>query len=152
MKERKLEAACMDALREGLPGCNLWKIHDLTTGGQPDLEVAWHGHTTKLEFKLLKRDENVHDKWEDGRQLITCVRYEQQTARCWVVAWRQPYRQGSGSGASTYIYRPTALLNRKVPPEKRGDTMLKLWEHGVAWYEGVRFDVVVNLIRETHML
>ena len=148
MNERKHEAKCMEELRQGLLHAWLWKIRDITTGGQPDLEVAWNGHTTKLEFKVLKGDETVQDKWEDERQLVTLVRYEQQTQRAWLVAWRPKHKDFP---AATYIYRPTALLGGKVPPAKRCDTFYDLWNFGVAWWPEVRYDVVTDLIRTTHV-
>jgi len=148
MSERKHEAKCMEELRKALPFALLWKIRDTTTGGQPDLEVAWNQNTTKIEFKVLKGNETIHDKWEDERQLITLVRYEQQTGLAWAVAWRPKYKKFE---AATYIYRPTALLGKHIPPAKAWDGPRALWENGVAWVPGVRYDVVAELIRGTHV-
>jgi len=155
MKERDHERKCMALFTTYLPTANLWKINDTVTGGQPDLEIAWNGHTTKIEFKVLKKDETVHDKWEDQRQLITCVRYEQQTQRCWVVAFRNLDRR-TDRDAETLIYRPTKLLNRALPTtdgfdDDNGKKYSVLWQRGVIRLQGINYLGVLNLIRNTHL-
>jgi len=112
MIEKNLVSACMSILAHELPRAVIYRVADRFTGGRPDLEVAWGGTTSYLEFKYLIKDETVHDKWEDARQLVTCVRLEQQTGRCWVVAYRKAYRERPDE---TIIYRPTKLLNRQIP-------------------------------------
>ena len=158
MTERDLEKACIGVIKHALPGAYVWKIHDLVTGGQPDLEVNWNGATTKIEFKVLKRDESIHQKWEDARQLITCVRYEVQTGRCWVVAYRKGDRRVNRPDA-TFIYRPTRLLDGKVPTpfkwEFSGHVGYRfsdrLWQCGVVQLPGFAHDAVAAIIRQTHL-
>lgn len=145
----------MAELARQLPGCLLWKIRDTTTGGQPDLEVCWNEATTKLEFKLLKGHESIHDKWEDGRQLATLVRYEQTTKRAWVVA----YRRGSKRACpdETLLYRPTSLLHGRVPEtaylgvRTNEQFAIRLWNEGVIRCVGWRHDLVASLVRQTHV-
>lgn len=152
-QERKLESACMGELERQLPHVLLWKIRDQTTGGQPDLEINWNGATTKIEFKVLKGDETIHDKWEDERQLITLVRYEQQTGRSWAVAWRVATR--ASKLTETILYVPTRLLRRELPTPCDWKTTVRLacclWEKGAIRYSGIRHDVVVELIKQTHI-
>lgn len=155
MNERDLERRCMDVFRRELSGCYLWKIHDEVTGGQPDLEVNWRSATTKLEFKLLRENETVHDKWADGRQLMTCVRYERATGRCWIIAYRQGVASDRTAAETTLIYRPTGLLNGRVPQPEGFDQnnsmrFKLLWERGVIRLRGFDHKNVANLIRFTH--
>jgi len=155
MKERKLEKSLVRHLEQRLPRAVLWHIHDETTGGQPDMEVAWRMHTSKFEFKKLETDEQtVHDKWEDERQLITLVRYEEVTSRAWVVCWRTGRKVSS---EATIIYRPTVLLNRGLPkPELVHPTtpslglMHSLWSHGAVLTPGISHALVQRIILETH--
>jgi hypothetical protein len=144
----------MDAIEAGCPGALLWKINDRLTGGRPDLEVAWRGHTSKIEFKLLKKDENIHQKWEDERQLVTCVKYERQTHHCWIVAYRMAAFERPNT---TLIYRPTKLLDRAIPEptfrHKREFVQtdcLHLWDHGVLEFEGFAHGAIVRLLHFTH--
>ena len=151
MTERELEKKTMGVLEATLaPPVGLWKIHDNVTGGQPDLEVCWNEYTSKIEFKKLKGDETVHDKWEDERQLITLVRYEETTRRGWVVCFAQRDRQHR----ETLIYRPTRLLRGNLPTDgilfDYTQLALALWEKGVIRCEGFRQDVVARLIWQTH--
>lgn len=157
MKERDLENRCMEKLEARLPTkCHLWKIHDEVTAGQPDLEINYKGFTTKIEFKVLKKDETIHDKWEDERQLITCLRYEQTTTRCWVVAFKQHDRRFPKSEDETIIYRPSALLDRKIPEAVFIDRapvavdFCRLWDVGAIRFRGFNYDAIVALIRTTH--
>lgn len=155
MTEREYETQCMGELERRLPRVLLWKIHDTVTGGQPDLEINWNGATTKIEFKKLKATESIHNKWEDGRQLVTLVRYEQQTTRAWVVAYVPPDRRFKGDVGETRIYRPTKLLNRAEPQapmhEERMHIAIALWDVGMIRCSGIRHDIVARLIRETHI-
>lgn len=157
MKEKDLERQCMGLLKDTLGGVQLWKIRDEVTAGQPDLEVAWGGHTTKIEFKLLKKDENIHDKWEDQRQLIACVRYEQQTQRCWVVAYRAAYKRDERP-ETTLIYRPTTLLDRRIPSpwhvrteDDYAQISHRLWTWGAIQCAGFDHRAVLTLIQQTHV-
>ena len=140
-----------------LYGCDTWKICDRMTGGLPDLEVNWNGFTSKIEFKYLRRDEeNIHDKWEDGRQLVTCVKYERTTQRCWVVAFMAPSVKYRRTVEHTIIYRPSALLGEKQPrdPQCRASfttrELPELWTQGVIRLEGYNHTGLTNLIRLTH--
>jgi len=153
MSETKLVTKCREQLTVELPNVLLWKICDRMTGGQPDLEINWNGATSKIEFKVLHRNETVHDKWEDERQPITCVRYEQQTGRCWVVAFQQPYPKGERHLAYTLIYRPTGLLDGKVPAADVSYEMnaAALWEKNVIRLVGFNHHAIAQLIRQTHI-
>lgn len=166
MKEKDYVAKCVEQLERFLPGAFIWKIADQATGGIPDLEVDWHGATTKIEFKLLKKAEQLHDKWEDGRQLVTCVQLEKATGRCWVVVFQKASVAHDRGIDFTYIYRPTALLNRKIPIVNVGmlhsqwklesayelddDSCLDLWDQGVLRFNGMNYKAVVDLILRTH--
>lgn len=156
MTEHDLVDECQVDLKARLPFCFLWKIADRMTGGIPDLEINWNNHTTKIEFKLMKRGENIHQKWEDERQLITCVRYEQQTSRCWVVAYQQASTRFKRVQDYTIIYRPTKLLNAQVPEADEtfdsigpGNLPL-LWSAGVIRLSGFNHRAVSTLIKFTH--
>lgn len=156
MTERDLEKQLQSVLTHRLPGCNLWKICDQQTGGQPDLEVNWDGATTKLEFKFLGPHEDLHKKWEDGRQLQTCVKYERTTGRCWVVAFvRANKKRGDLVQPKTRIYRPTALMFGQLPElypalPHWGSLAAILWNRGVIEVPGFNHDAIVELIKQTH--
>lgn len=155
MSENKLVKLCRENLDAELPGVWHWKICDRMTGGIPDVDIAWAGATSKIEFKYLVKDETVHDKWEDGRQLVTCVQLECATSRCWVVAyqrkckWREEDR--------TIIYRPTALLEGKLPkPSMIGiraneQWAARLWDEGCVTMTGFDHHAIASLIRMTHV-
>lgn len=141
------------------PPLVLWKIHDTTTGGQPDLEVNWHEHVTKIEFKVLRKLEIIHDKWEDARQLVTLRQYEAATSRAWVVAYCLRVPMGGLNRTfhdETIIYRPSALADKRVPTSELlrdqwdPHDAIALWDQGVIGYRGVRHDMVAALIYETH--
>ena len=159
--ERKLEAACMQTLEHELPGCWVWKINSMTQGGLPDLEVAWRGHTTKIEFKLLKKAETVQTKWEDQRQLFTLKRYQEQTERAWVVAYRCASKKHGREDDDTLLYKPSALLNDALPEPDEGVTTYvlnhparlseRLWTLGVVRLPGFNHQAVVELVRQTHV-
>lgn len=158
MKERDLERGCWAVLQAKLaPMPLLWHINDQATGGLPDTEVVWNGHTTKLEFKKLKNDQTIHDVWEDARQLLTCVQYERASGgRCWVVA----FQRRKGLPDRCIIYRPTKLLNKAVPhPETAWDAINNwptlfesLWNRGALAIQGWPAGnlLIAALIRETH--
>lgn len=155
--ERKLEAACMETLDRELAYCWLWKINSMTQGGLPDLEIAWHGHTTKIEFKLLKGAETIHQKWEDQRQLLTLVRYEQQTQRSWAVAFQKGKKKKYDDQDSTIIYKPSSLLNDQLPmaqwadPMKPVEFLQDLWNNGAIRFEGFNHRAIAELVRQTHV-
>lgn len=155
MTEHSLVDDCQFQLTNQLLGVHLWKIADGFTGGKPDLEVNWAGHTTKIEFKFLRKNETVHDKWADDRQLIECVKYENTTGRCWVVAYRAALKKANRK-ESTIIYRPSALLHGKLPVAEVWSMSLdvfasRLWEQGVILFEGFNHMAVERLIRQTHI-
>jgi hypothetical protein len=160
MKEKDLEQKVMRECELLMPRCELWKIHDTVTGGRPDLEVAWSGQTSKIEFKLLKKGENIHDKWEDERQLITMYRYEQQTFRGYVVAFQLKSVQHGREHDLTHIYRPKALLDRKIPKASvYFDSIPYPWQslwldnfqsEGVITLLGLRPDLVALFIKCNH--
>jgi hypothetical protein len=153
MTERALEKACMHTISQALVGARLWKIRDTTTAGQPDFEVAWNGHTTKIECKVLRRQQTVHDVWEDPRQLVTCAAYARATGRCWVVAWRMPHRDRATP--ETLIYDPRRLTNGAHPHPLGSDHPLDvigmIARTGVARVDGYDHMSVVRLIRQTHV-
>jgi hypothetical protein len=109
--------------------------------------VVWNGHTTKIEFKKLRGSQNIHHVWEDGRQLITCVKYERASGgRCWIVAY-------SEKAKLTLIYRPSALLDKKIPvPANKTMNFELLWNRGALQIDGISEGhiAVAELIRETH--
>lgn len=158
MTERELEKKCHEMLRKKLtPMPLLWHIHDETTGGQPDTEVVWNGHTSKIEFKKLKEGESIHKKWEDGRQLITLVQYERASSgRAWVVVYEK--RKGNPHGDRTIIYRPSKLLNQQEPTpfyvglDTKDVAMDRLWNRGGIYVIGFvpGHELVARLIQETH--
>jgi hypothetical protein len=158
MTERDLERNAIRHLESKLtPPRNVWKISDTATGGQPDLEVAYGGHTSKIEFKLIKKGECIHDKWEDGRQLITLYRYEQATGRAWAILFRAANVAYDRGENETIIYRPSKLLNLKVPTAGStrrtpltDDDMKVLWHDGVLRLAGWNYEGIVDLIRLTH--
>lgn len=152
MTERTLEAATIRALKRECPGALVWKIRDAATGGLPDLEVAWRGATTKIEFKMLRKGQTIHDTWEDARQLETLQRYERATGRAFVVAW-------SPAEHCTSVYRPLALREGRVPllgpcqdsaRVMTRDTYEQLYYIGGWRFQGVGPIPVVTLIQETH--
>lgn len=152
MKESDLVKACCLHAMSALPGVFIWKIADRCTGGIPDVEFDWNGATTKIEFKLLKKNETIHDKWEDGRQLTTCVRLEQQTGRCWVVAYQKAHASRPNQ---TLIYRPTALLDGKIPSCRdwvsKAGIAADVWQAGGVKLPGFDHATVVQLIKQTHV-
>lgn len=157
MNERDLEKACTSEIERQCYNALTWKIHDEVTGGQPDLEVAWNGHTTKLEFKLIREKEaegDLHKKWEDGRQLATLIRYEQMTGRAWLVVYQ--VHNARKKWHETRIYRPLKLLREQVPQaEKVFDglgpgNLIDLWQRGVIRLSGLNHGGVATLIRLTH--
>lgn len=158
MKERQLESRCMQTLEQllGRP-LILWKIADCNTGGQPDLEIACRGATTKIEFKLTKKGECIHDKWEDPRQLVTLYNYERTTGRAWAVFFRAANEAYDRPINDTLIYRPSKLLDKKIPTH--GDRSLTsisevdlttLWHDGVIRLAGFNYAAIADLIKLTH--
>ena len=158
MTERDHEKAQMRALESVMPGALVWKIHDTVTGGQPDLEVNWRGATSKLELKVLRETQNIHDVWEDQRQLHTCWRYEQTTGRCWVIAYR--HRSKFFPEPVTRIYKPSRLLHEGLPQASESrefalchgsDLLTTLWHDGVLELTGWDYRAVATLVRMTHV-
>lgn len=157
MTERDHEKAQMRAFETAMPGSLVWKINDHVTGGQPDLEVNWRNATSKLELKVLRKTQTIHDVWEDQRQLHTCWRYEQTTGRCWVVAYRH---RSEFFQPVTRIYRPAKLLHEGLPQPSqthefmvcRGmDLLTTLWHDGVLELTGWDYQAVATLVRMTHV-
>ena len=157
MKERDLERSCKRVLEASFNPVFVWKISDNNSGGMPDTEVSALGATTKMEFKLIKKGENIHDKWEDNRQLITLYTYERTTQRSWVVLWRAANLAYDRGEDETLIYRPSSLLDGKIPAHGKTirtnltDVHLKtLWHDGVIRLEGFNHAAIADLIRMTH--
>lgn len=167
MIERDLEKRLFSELEKVLrPPLNLWKIRDEVTVGQPDMEVSWNGSTTKLELKYVHPGERIHDKWHpppsdgnDSRQLMSCVKYEQATSRCWVVAFceHKPGKSRSTIWTETIVYRPTALLHGKDPVEGEYDVRMsepvdlrRLWTAGHLRFDGYNMHGIAGLIMGTH--
>ena len=154
MSETKLVKTCREVLEVELLGVFLWKVCDRMTGGIPDVFIGWNGATTMIEFKYLKKDETVHQKWEDGRQLVTCVKLEGVTGRCWVVAYQKKCQWREHD--QTIIYRPTALLDLKTPkPSVMGYRVgeqwaARLWDEGCVIMQGFDHRAIASLIRQTH--
>jgi len=153
MNEHTLENRCMDVLKAGLPGVLLWKIADRFTLGKPDHEINWSGHTTKIEFKLLRNGEGIHDQLAPD-QLVSCIEYENTTQKCWIVAWVEPVPR-KDILAHTLIFKPSVLYPDKQPrtmvrSKWNEHTVLALWQEGVISFAGYNHDAVLNLIKATH--
>lgn len=156
MTEHDLVDAFQRQLKIQLPTALVWKINDRSSGGKPDLEVNCSGATTKIEFKHLIRNETLHDVWEDERQPITCLRYEQTTGRCWIVCYREAYKKAGRMIVDTLIYKPSAVFGGKLPEPRvepvSSDVLARvLWADGVLRLPGYAHHAVITIIKQTHV-
>ncbi len=155
MTEHDLVASCRDRLTANLPGAFWWKVNDNRTGGIPDAFIAFSQAVSMIEFKFMKKGENIHQKWEDERQLVTCVKLENALGRCWVVAYRDAWKLGGREWESTIIYRPSRLLHDAIPETQEwshesSPFLTTLWNEGVVKFPGYNHAAVAALIRGTH--
>ena len=147
MRERSVNIELMTVARRWLPGVHIIKHCDKFTVGVPDNSFSWAGSTSWLEIKVLRGNKTVHDELGPG-QLETCQKLEQQTGRCWIVAYRFRDKR-------VLIYRPTALARGELPdttppPLKKWDDIGRRAWGGAIHFEGFDHRSVVELIRQTH--
>jgi hypothetical protein len=149
MNEARLETACMKVLDQRLaPLPVVLKHANAAASGLPDRSISWNGNTTWIEFKVLRKNETIHDVIKNARQLITCCQLERATRRCWFVVYTHDDH--------TLFYRPSKLTHEQLPVPELTDGTLnrdakdRLWHRGVLRFKGHAHHEVAHLIIETH--
>ena len=134
MKEADVCAALTKALRAALPGSDVWKVHDVSTKGRPDIVVTWRGFTTWLEVKLLRKGDSVEGcAKESPLQHRTMIQLQKQTyGRAWYVIYdlRDP------KDKATFLFQPTDVLAGQLYATHVG--------------HGFNHALVAELIEQTH--
>lgn len=151
MKETAADDKAAHAIKLECAGpLKIYKHNDRGTKGMPDVSVTWAGHTSWLEFKMLKGEAGIHTEL-DALQLVELYRLERACGRAWVVAYRAHTKT---IGACLDIYRPSALLNEGQPLAKEltsyGNLLRDLGTFGVARFGGFNHGAVAELIKQTH--
>lgn len=127
----------------------IWKIADRFTLDQPDTELCWRGHTTKIEFKYCRKGVGIHEELGVGQQL-TCQRYEEATQHCWIVAYYAADKKRLVSCEHTRVFRPSFLFNGAEPSIEPGYSLERLWMNGGMLLPGYDHAAIVRLIKDTH--
>lgn len=152
MTEHTLVDAFQSTVRRLLPPpLVMWKIADRFTLDQPDLELAWRGYTTKIEFKYLRKGVGIHEELGVGQQL-TCQRYSEATSRCWVVAYTAKNWSATMPGEFTFVYWPPSLFHGAEPSLglEAAYSLERLWLNGGMLLPGHNHAAIVQLIKDTH--
>jgi hypothetical protein len=157
MREKRPVDSLILALR-ALPGAEIIKHNDASTGGIPDISATFGGYTSWLEVKLLRNGQTLRSELE-VRQLATCRRLERGSGtRCWIIAFRAP-----GRAQHTLLYRPTRIRFKDdsavmILPEPREvyaslgpGNLLELANAGVLALRGFAYAEIATLIRLTHV-
>jgi len=89
MTEATVCTSLRAALLRLLPGAIIYKHHDLSTKGIPDLSVNWHDRTAWIEVKLMKPTEPVaaFKKHFEAVQLANAVLLERQVMTLYFVTY-----------------------------------------------------------------
>lgn len=105
MTEAKVCTDLRAALLRLLPGARVYKHHDVSTAGIPDLSINWNQRTMWVEVKLLKlgETESRFRKHFNALQLAEAVLLDQQQSTYYFVAY--PYN----AKLRATIWNPDAL-------------------------------------------
>lgn len=134
MNEASVTAALLAHLRQQLPGAQVFKLSDRTTGGIPDVCITWAGDTWWLEIKLLKSGDGVKSASPALQRWTMCRLSEQSSGRAFYVVYdaRKPKER------RTAIY-PAWGLDADDP-----DAV------AIGHWPGFHHEAVVDLLRRHH--
>lgn len=147
MTEASVLSALIAVLRSRFPGAVIFKFHDISTKGMPDIAMTWNGFTTWIEVKLLKKGTSLKD-CSEPLQLHTMTSLARQSED------RAVYVVYDAVNKTTALYQPAALAAcspvRELAPDEPGYMKDQLGEHGAICVEKFNHNFVADILEELH--